>query len=83
MLSHFKQWVLDFQLVEERVTRFFDDQSARVVILINSMAKPHESKIRRLVLGQVDVLFNIAAICNDLFQHRHDGFIRSTVQGPP
>ena len=82
-LGDLEQRIIHAQLRQHLVRRLLEDLGARVEVLVHPMAEAHEPERRALILGQTDVLLEVAAILPDHLQHLDDLLISPAVQRTP
>ena len=57
-----QQRIVLLQLRQDLVAGDLDDLGARVVVLVDAVAEAHQAEARVLLLGQLDVLLDVAAV---------------------
>src|SRR5210317_87183 len=80
---HIEQRILLLQFFQHLIDPLFQNQRARIKVLVDPMPEPHEPVIIILVLGHVQIMADRLARSFDLFEHPYYRRIGATVQGAP
>ena len=70
------------EALQHLVRHLADDRRARIEVLVDTMAKPHQTEGIILIFSLGDVLLNVARIAN-LFEHVQHRLVGAAVRRPP
>ena len=74
--------VLDTEFAQDFMRRVLHDLRARIVILVDAMAKTHETGVLVPVLDPIDEGSDLARVAN-LGEHLERRFVGAAMGGPP